>query len=262
MRVHSLHIYPVKAVHAIDLSESLMDLGGLAHDRRWMLVDTNGRFISQRECPKLAQVRARLTPEGLIVSAPQQKDILIGMPEQEASALSVTLWKRNMEACGAADAARRWFGAFLGIECRLVHQSAPESFADSSPVLVTTTASLKDLSHRMGADIPMNRFRPNIVIDHDEPWAEDRWKNIRIGGVKLEIVKPCTRCVVTTIDQETGEKTGAEPLATLKKFRMIRQPGLTGVVFGQYAAPCQSGTIKVGDKVDILSTQPIPCYLA
>jgi uncharacterized protein YcbX len=108
----------------------------------------------------------------------------------------------------------------------------------------------------------MNRFRPNIVISGAAPWAEDGWKKIRVGAVTLDIVKPCTRCVVTTTDQQTGAKESNEPLATLKNFRLLRQPGLTGVVFGQNAVPAALGTMAVGDTVEVLETQAPPAFAA
>jgi hypothetical protein len=275
MQVKSLHIYPVKATRAIDMTEASVETRGLSHDRRWMLIDANGRFISQREQPKLAQVRVRLSPAGLFLSAPGQQEIFIATPDTNSAPLPVTLWKDHLQAYAAADGAHRWCSAFLGMECRLVYQGdgpravSPawgkpgdeNSFADSAPLLITTTASLDDLNRRMGKALPMNRFRPNIVIDGDQAWAEDIWHHISIGGVELELIKPCTRCAVTTTDQETGARPDSEPLATLKTFRLIRQPHLTGVVFGQNAVPRKTGMIKAGDTVEILSTRPTPDYL-
>ncbi len=266
MRVQSLHIYPVKAFHAIDITESAVETRGLAHDRRWMLVDANGKFISQREYPQLAQIKLRLTPEGMLLSAPGQENISVATPDKESPLSPVSLWKNSAAAHDAADDAHLWVSRFLGIPCKLVFQGdrpipvSPDwgkpgdetSFSDGYPTLVTTTASLRDLNSRLEKPVPMNRFRSNIVIENDTPWAEDGWRSIRIGDVELEIVKPCTRCVVTTVDQETGEKTGDEPIATLKTFRLIRQPGLTGVVFGQNAIPRKRGVIRVGDVVERL----------
>ncbi|MCE9507620.1 MAG: MOSC domain-containing protein [Alphaproteobacteria bacterium] len=275
MQVKSLHIYPVKAMQAIDMIEAPVETRGLSHDRRWMLVDANGRFISQREQPKLAQVKVRLSPAGLFLSAPEQPEIFIATPDTNSAPLPVTIWKDNVQAYPAAGEAQRWCSDFLGIPCRLVYQGdgpravSPawgkpgdeNSFADSAPLLITTTASLAGLNRRMGKTIPMDRFRPNIVIDCDEAWAEDIWHTIRIGGVELELIKPCTRCAVTTTDQETGARPDNEPLATLKTFRLIRQPHLTGVVFGQNAVARKTGMIKAGDTVEILSTRPAPDYL-
>jgi hypothetical protein len=275
MRVKSLHIYPVKAMQAVDMIEASVETRGLSRDRRWMLIDANGKFISQREQPKLAQVRARPTPEGLVLSAPQRQDIPVATPDANSAPLPATLWKRDIKVISAGDTAQHWCSSFLGVECTLVYQGGllrpvsetwgkpgdENSFADSAPLLITTTASLDDLNRRMGKTIPMNRFRPNIVIDGDEAWAEDGWRTLRIGGIELEIIKPCTRCAVTTTDQETGEKSGNEPLATLKTFRLIRQPHLTGAVFGQNAVPRKLGVIKAGDRVEILSTRAAPDYL-
>lgn len=274
MKVASLHIYPVKGLRAIDLHESVLEPRGLRYDRRWMLVDEAGKFITQREQPKLATLSADITSNGIYING-ATGSIAVTHPNEGAERLPVTLWKQSIEGYRTTPEADQWFSDFLGIPCRLVWQGdlprptsaqyAPghqASYADGFPLLVTVTASLDDLNKRMPQPLPMNRFRPNIVITGAPAWAEDSWKKIRIGSVTLDIVKPCTRCVVTTTDQHTGAKEGNEPLNTLKTFRLLRSPALTGVVFGQNAVPAVTGTVKVGDAVEILETQAPPVFAA
>jgi len=277
MRVSSLHVHPLKGARAIDMDKAAVERRGLVHDRRWMLVDGNGRFISQREHPRLATVTARPGPRGdadenggLSLSAPGVAPLRVAAPGPEAEKIPVTLWKQQIEGYRAGDDADAWCAALLGADCRLVFQGdlpravspdyAPAGsltgYADGFPLLIATEASLADLNARLETPLPMNRFRPNIVIDGADAWAEDTWKKIRIGNVEIAVVKPCTRCVVTTTDQQTGTRQGKEPLKTLKDFRLLRRPGMTGVVFGQNAVPLSAGEISIGDAVEILETGP------
>jgi uncharacterized protein YcbX len=273
MRVTSLHIYPVKALGAVDVSASAVEPRGLAHDRRWMLVDAEGKFITQREHPKLARLKAAVTPEGLRITS-DTEHIEVRRPTDAAPRLPVVLWKQGIEGHASDAAADAWFSAYLGLPCRLVYQGALQrpianqwappgtiaSYADGYPLLIVTEASLEDLNKRMGKRLPMNRFRPNVVVSGALPWAEDSWKTLRLGSVTVAAVKPCTRCVVTTTDQHSGARENNEPLDTLKKFRLLRQPGLTGVVFGQNAVPFAAGHISVGDSVEVLETREAPAF--
>ena len=274
MKVESLHIYPVKGLRVVDLQAATVERRGFAHDRRWMLVDAAGKFITQREQPKLATLAAEATERGLRITGPVGT-VEIARPANDALRLPVTLWKQQIEGHAASGEADAWFSNFLGLPCRLVWQGdlprptseqyapgAEASYADGFPFLVTLAASLDDLNRRMPKPLPMNRFRPNIVISGASAWAEDGWKKIRVGSVTLDIVKPCLRCVVTTTDQQTGAKESNEPLNTLKHFRLLRQPGLTGVVFGQNAVPATLGRIVVGDIVEVLETQAPPAFAA
>ncbi len=275
MKVESLHIYPVKGLRAVDLEHSLVEPRGLSFDRRWMLVDEQGKFISQREHPKLATLNAEIVENGVYISGPTG-NISIAAPANDAPRLPATLWKQPVEGYLADQRAQDWFSNFLGVTCSLVYQGglprqvstqyAAEgvhaSYADGFPILLANAASLDDLNRRMPKPLPMNRFRPNIVISGSAPWAEDSWKKLRIGSLVVDIVKPCLRCVVTTTDQQTGEKDNNEPLNTLKNFRLLRQPGLIGVVFGQNAIPVASGVVARGDAVEVLETQAAPAFVA
>lgn len=273
MEISALYIYPVKGLRTVALQEAEVTPRGLRHDRRWMLVDADGKFITQREQPKLAALSAGITPAGLRITG-DGKSIDISEPLAGAPRLPVKLWKQDIEGYAATGEADAWFSDYLGLSCRLVFQGdlpraaaekyapgAEVSYADGFPVLVTVTESLDDLNAKMPAPLPMDRFRPNIVVTGASAWAEDGWKKLRAGEVMFDIVKPCTRCVVTTTDQQTGERASNEPLNTLKTFRLLRTPDLTGVVFGQNAVPLCGGIVKKGDIVTVVATQAPPAFV-
>ena len=272
IRLASIHIYPMKATRAVDLTESLVEPWGLAGDRRWLLVDEDARFVSQREEPSLARVTVTYGPAaGVIsVSAPGRPDGQVPVPAADAEPLKVTIWRSVLLAAAAGPAADAWFSAYLGRPVRLVYLDDPTrravdpefgqdgdvvSFADGYPLLLTSTASLEELGRWLADDgeqpVPMTRFRPNAVVTGAPPWAEDRWRRIRIGAVSFRVAKPCGRCVVTTTDQVTGER-GSQPLKMLGRRRRFGQQ----LVFGQNLIPdrigAQGGVIRVGDPVEIL----------
>lgn len=269
MKIASLHVYPVKSTRGIDVRYAEVKQRGLAGDRRWMIVDEHGRFITQREKSQLAQIKIRLAGDGLKLTIPNQAPIVFTASES-ASRTEAKVWKSTVSAVQAEGEVNEALTAFLGKTASLVFmdeeserlsndkytdEPAPVSFADGYPILVTNTASLKALNkHIVAADgepVLMNRFRPNIVIDGDEAWDEDKWKQITIGDVVLDLVKPCTRCVMTTIDQVTGKKQGREPLRTLKARRLSKDPEIDGVLFGWNAVPRKLGRLRVGDEVSL-----------
>lgn len=264
----SIHIYPLKAARAIDLQESLVERWGLAGDRRWLLVDKAGRFISQREEPAMARVTVRLADQALTVSAAGYPELSVPAPSGDdgCEMLDVIVWRSTVMAAAAGPAADSWFSEFLGRPVRLVYLDDPTrravnpefgsdgdvvSFADGYPLLLTSTASLAALNGWLIEEgdqpVPMSRFRPSVVVAGSGPWAEDGWRRIRIGAVSFRVVKPCGRCMVTTIDQITGE-VGKQPLSMLGRRRLIG----TDLVFGQNMIPQAPGTIRVGDPVQIL----------
>jgi uncharacterized protein YcbX len=263
LTVQALIIYPIKSTRGWAVSSVEVEARGLKHDRRWMLVRPDGTALTQRELPHLARIAAAPTGEGLRVSAPGLPPLDVSTPGPHAPRLTVTLWKARVAGTPAGDEAHRWFSEYLGVEARLVHMSgqtvrpvdpryavgaAHVSFADGYPLLLTTMASLDDLNRRLDAALPMRRFRPNVVVAGAEPYAEDRWRTIRVGAVGFHVVKPCARCVVTTTDPETGAR-GKEPLRTLATYR--RKNGK--VYFGQNLIPGGRGTIRVGDAVTVLA---------
>ena len=267
----SVHIYPLKGCRAVDLDEAVVEPWGLAGDRRWLLVDADCRFVSQREHPELARLvvsygaGADITAScdgypALRVTAP------VGLPELGLpELLKVTVWRSTVLAAVAGPEADAWFSAYLSESVRLVYLDDPTrravdpdygadgdtvSFADGYPLLLTTTESLDQLNDWLTdaghQPVPMNRFRPNVVVSGYQPWAEARWRRIRIGSVSFRVAKPCGRCVVTTTDQTTGER-GRQPLRMLAARRRF---GKT-MVFGQNLIPDSPGIIRVGDPVEV-----------
>ncbi|MGW2404920.1 MULTISPECIES: MOSC domain-containing protein [unclassified Streptomyces] len=268
--LQSIHLYPVKSIAGSGPGEAVVEPWGLAGDRRWLLVDAERRQITQRQQPTLALAHAEELPGGgLRLTAPGKEPLTVEVPEYTGT-LPVEVWRDVVEAVPAGTAAAEWFSAYLGVECRLMYLDLPEkrrpvdpeysapgdtvSFADGFPLLLTTTSSLDALNsliaqgdHADEGPLPMNRFRPNVVVDGTAPWAEDDWRRVRIGEVVFQIVKPCSRCVVTTTDQLTAER-GKEPLRTLARHRRFGDR----LVFGQNLIPRGVGTIRVGDPFEIL----------
>jgi len=270
VRLASIHIYPMKAARAVDLGESVVEPWGLAGDRRWLLVDEDGRFVSQREEPSLARVVVTYGPlaQTISVSAAGFPSRQVAAPAGGAPMQKATVWGSTVLAAAAGPAGDAWFSAYLGRPVRLVFLDDPTrrpvdpefgrdgdvvSFADGFPLLLTSTASLDELGRWLtedgGQPVPMTRFRPNAVVTGALPWAEDHWRRIRIGAVEFRVVKPCGRCVVTTTDQITGE-VGSQPLKMLGRRRRFSKQ----LVFGQNMIPDGPGVIRAGDQVEVLET--------
>ena len=262
LRLTGLNIYPIKSARGIALDESEIDEFGLRHDRRWMVTDQAGGFLSQRSHPRLALVKPSIPGDALRVDAPGMPPLELPLQPSGTVTTSVTVWDDTCSATWLGERAARWFSEFLEIDCYLVYMAdrhvrpadttfAPPgtrvSFADGFPFLLISEESLADLNGRLAEPLPMNRFRPNLVVAGGEPYAEDGWKRIEIGGVGLRVVKSCGRCVVTTTDQDTGER-GQEPLRTLATYR--RRDGL--VMFGQNVVHENTGRLGLGDEVQIL----------
>jgi uncharacterized protein YcbX len=265
MRLSRIDIYPVKSLHGVETDQAEVEAPGLQHDRRWIIVDAAGRFVTQRDRPMLATLHARSSPEGLYMTH-GASHLHVPAPCPGADTMTVTIFGDRVLAERADASAGQWLGDRLGFACSLAYMADPAiravdpaygngadrvSFADGFPILLTNTASLVELNTRLARQIPMQRFRPNLTVDLAEPWAEDGWRRLRIGDVVLKLVKPCGRCLVTTIDQETGKRLDpAEPLLTLATYR--RHEALNGVMFGQNAIPERLGTIRRGDPVEVL----------
>jgi uncharacterized protein YcbX len=258
MRVSGLFVYPIKAVRGVQLQEAQVEPRGLAGDRRWLIVDENDVFVTQRDHPVLATVTVELLPEGLKLGTLNLELDAVGRAIRK-----VTIWRNQVDALDAGDEAAAWVSGLLGFPARLVHMG-PESrrpidpdygqtgdevsFADGFPLLITNEASLADLNERLPSPVPMNRFRPNVVLSGAIAWGEDDWKLLRIGEVEFRNVKKCGRCIVTTTDQTTGERMGDEPLRTLAKIRNFDGKAM----FGSNLIPAGTGTIRVGDTVEVL----------
>ncbi|MCX7068182.1 MAG: MOSC domain-containing protein [Methylococcales bacterium] len=257
-------IYPVKSLAGISLPSWQVTKTGFLYDRKWMLIDDQGQFLSQRRLPKMALIKTALTAEQLILSAPSQPDLVLDLAPMNGKNIASTIWHNQCEARHISEAADYWFSLFLGIDCRLVYlpdevirpvdvnyaqASDQVAFADGFPFLLISENSLLALNQAMQLNLPMRRFRPNLVIAGCASYAEDSWREIRISDIDFRLPKPCSRCAVPTIDPETAH-TGKEPLTTLNRLRKWQNK----VYFGQNAIHNQSGTLIVGDNVQILRT--------
>jgi len=260
--VDALYVYPVKSCGGVQLDAARVTATGFEWDRRWMVVGEDGRFLSQREHPRMALVRVRIAEDRLLLSAPHLVDLAVPLERDEESAVRVTVWNDECDAVDEGGAAARWFADHLGIGARLVRLADDNarplgataaqpgdrvSFADAYPFLLLSQGSLQQLNRRLNLPVPMDRFRPNIVVDGCKPHDEDSWGSVRIGDVDFAVVKPCARCVVTTTNQQTAER-GPEPLQTLATYRLEDRQ----VLFGQNLVHRGSGTVRVGDQIVIL----------
>ncbi|MFI5795862.1 MOSC domain-containing protein [Streptomyces sp. NPDC051677] len=267
----SIHVHPVKAFRGQAPRKAVVEPWGLAGDRRWTLIDHGGKVVTQRQQPRLALAAAELLPGGGVrLSAPGLEPLAVRTPEPVGT-VSLEIFGDKVEGVLADAAAHAWCSAHLGVDVRLVHMDAPAtrrpvdpeyalpgetvSFADGYPLLVTTTASLDALNsliaqggHADEGPLPMNRFRPNLVVAGTDPWAEDGWSRLAVGEVEFRVAKSCGRCVVTTTDQSTAGR-GKEPLSTLGRHRRLDGK----LVFGQNLVPLSRGTVRVGDPVRVLA---------
>ncbi|PZU77470.1 MAG: MOSC domain-containing protein [Rhizobium sp.] len=263
MRVTELNIYPLKSARGISLSDSAVSAEGLPGDRRAMLVDPSGHFITQRELPAIATVLARHEDWGMLLSRDQHGEI-VARPSGER--MDVAVWKSIVSADMADAVTNDTLSAWLGREVKLAFfdnaskriaslewtgNETPVTFADGYQILVTTTASLAALNDNMREngedDVGMERFRPNIVLETDEPWAEDGWAAIEIGGIRFDLVKPCARCIMTTQDQTTGSRDVPSPMKAMGRIRMSADRRVPGPLFGWNVTPRGEGRLSVGD---------------
>lgn len=265
IEVTGIFIYPVKSLRGVRLEDAPLVDGRLVGDRTWLLVNKFGRFMHMRDYPQMARVEATITERGLTVRTDTMPSLdierLSGSSGASTDVTHVRLWRRSAPVIAVGTRADEWFTRALGVACRLM-AFAPEASAldvppyevhsslqDATPFHLTTEESLADLNKRMATPIPMNRFRPNLVVRGAEPYAEDRWKTIAIGDTVLRWIKPCTRCVATTTDQETGERKGRDPLFTLAQYRRVGRE----VVFGHYlVADTWGERLRVGDSVQVV----------
>ncbi len=246
MRLQQIVRYPIKSCRGTDVPRARVGARGLEHDRRWMVVDAAGRFVTQRTAPRLAQVDVALEGDRLRVSHPTQADLVLPALLHDGPRAAVEVWGSPVEACVDREGSA-WMSALLGDPLRLVcmpddakrpvdpaygRDGDIVSFADGFPLLLTSESSLDDLSRRAGMPLEMSRFRPNLVVAGAPAWAEDGWPELEVGPLRFRAPKPCARCVITTLDPRTGEA-GKEPLRTLASFR--RREG--GVMFGINLVP-------------------------
>jgi len=262
--VTQLSVYPVKSCRGTAVGAATLDRWGLQQDRNWMVVDAEGRFISQRTQPRLALVEPALGRELMTLRAPDMPALELPASGRAGVERTVGIWEDSCRALDQGDAAAEWFSRYLGQPARLVRigagfsravsearypAGADVSFADAFPVLLLSVASVGALNARLAQPVPMNRFRPNLVVDGCPEFAEDGWQHLRIGGVHFQVVSGCKRCVTTTVDQATGIS-GTEPLTTLATFRRDTDGS---VIFGRNVVHQGVGTLRVGDAVEVLA---------
>jgi len=260
----ALYLYPVKSCAPLAPAQAVVEARGLAGDRRWMVVDDAGRFMTARKWPRMVLVRAQTVEDGIAVEAPGMEPHLVRAQADPGARCDVVVWGSTVSARRAEAAADAWISTFLGSAAHFVHMDEaaqravdPDfgragdvvSFADGFPLLLISQASLDRLNAMLAAPVPMLRFRPNLVVSATDAHAEDTWKRVAIGGIAFDVVKPCTRCVLTTVDPARGEfDASGEPLRTLLTYRR----GARGVTFGQNLIARGRGTLRPGDAVEVL----------
>ncbi|MEO6051314.1 MAG: MOSC N-terminal beta barrel domain-containing protein [Pyrinomonadaceae bacterium] len=277
MHISEINIYPIKSFKGISLNSALVEERGLRHDRRWMLTTPDGMFFTQREFPRMALVEVGIG-DNLYVTADGFGTLEIPLQPETGDRRQVTIWQSISDAEVYPAVTNEWFSDVLGTNCQLVYMPDDSrrsvnsrfdsgddvvSFADGYPLMVLSEASLADLNSRLDEPLPMNRFRPNLVVTKAGAFAEDDWQKVRIGDAEFCSTKPCERCVITTVDQAKGEFAGKEPLKTLASYRMAHYVmpdryeslGMSGtaVLFGQNLIAEHVGkTIKVGDLIEVI----------
>lgn len=269
LKLSEIWIYPVKSLGGISLQEAQVTDRGLELDRRWLLIDTDGRFLSQREHPELALFRPEIVEGNLRITHKVLLESIeiavrpVFMDENEK--IEVTVWEDTIDAFEISQTVTDWFTGLLGFSVRMVYMpdeskrkldpnyaiSGEEitSFSDAYPFLIIGQSSLDDLNGRLKEKVPMNRFRPNFVFTNGEAFEEDFWRDFSIGNLSFVGVKPCDRCVMTTVDQEKGIVAGKDPLKTLAKYRNFGNK----VLFGQNVLGLGLGDVSVGDEIKVLS---------
>lgn len=260
-----INVYPLKSAAGRSHERANVVATGFEDDRQWLVVDPSGHFLTQREEPRLCLIRAEPDAGGLTLSAPGAPTFRVPPPAGGA-VKRVSVWNDSVDALPAGPDAAAWLTSFLGAPYELVRMPRPSArqvdlayaspgdtvgFADAFPFLLISQASLDELNRRLAergeAALPMNRFRPNLVVAGTEPFAEDGWRRVAIGGIEFRVCKPCARCAITTVDQASAA-TGLEPLRTLATFR--RQG--SKVMFGQNLIHAGEGELRVGDEVTLL----------
>ncbi len=256
LKVTELFVHPIKSCAGNSVAAMDFDGVGPSGDRRWMVVDRDGRFVTQRTHPVLQSVTVKLRSDGLSVSRPGGESLVIESSLEDR--LEVVVWKDTVEAADAGDAAAAWFSELLEEPVRLVEQTGRRAidaeysdgevgFADGFPVLLLGAGSVSQIANQAGISLDARRFRPNIVISGAEPFAEDRWRRVAIGDLVFDFVKPCTRCSMVNVEPDT-QQPGKEPLRSLANYRRFD----SGVVVGQNAVHSGHGRIEVGQIVRIL----------
>jgi uncharacterized protein YcbX/ferredoxin len=268
----NISIYPIKSSAAIELSTSWVEELGLAFDRRFVVANMAGHFFTARTHPTLCLIQSNLTAHGLMLNAPDMPSLQVNYHDLMANYQNVSVWDDTIKSQQSAEHINQWFSAYLKQDCQLLffgehsqrfvkNKMSQVGFADGYPLLLISRASLNELNNRLidkTTPVPMAQFRPNLVVDDCDAFAEDNWQHIRIGEVEFELTKPCSRCIFTTINAETAEEhPRQEPLATLKQFRQNEKGD---VLFGQNLVALNEGRISQGDKIEIIQRKASPIF--
>lgn len=265
-----IHVYPVKSTAALTQSHAWVEKQGLAFDRRFMVASDEGAMITARKYPQMVKITATLTMTGLVLQHPNKTDLVLQYADFAMVDASATVWNDNFSAYTTTMIANQWFSDIIGHSVQLLFCGQQSnrvrskighnvSFADGYPLLVISEASLAALNERSRDHHTMAQFRTNLVVSNTDAFAEDEWKRIRIGEVEFEIVKPCARCILTTVDPLTGEFNALkEPLKTMATFRA---DAAGDVFFGQNLVALNEGMIRAGDVIEVLETQPKQVYI-
>ena len=270
MQLSEIWIYPVKSLGGFSVQQTEVTTRGLKYDRRWMLIDADNVFVTQRQVGDLALFKTAIAENLLHVThSPSGKTLSVNMEEYLPEAITVEVWDDEMDAHEVSVEASAWFSELLGKPVRLVYMpdeslrpvdpqyaQTPEditSFSDGYPILIIGQSSLDDLNNRLEKQIPINRFRPNFVFTGGNAFEEESWFEFSIGTTSFKGVKPCARCIVTTLNHETGQKTGKEPLHTLSNYRKAGNK----ILFGQNVLIVQTGTVSVGEEITVQTTRQL-----
>ena len=260
----AITLYPVKSLAGISVPSWPVTQTGFQYDRKWMLIDNAGQFLSQRKLPQMALIKTALTDRHLILSASGMENLPLPLTPIGGDLINSTLWHDQCAVRSASQEADQWLSHYLNMDCRLVyqpddmirpvdphygHHTDNVAFSDGFPFLIISENSLASLNQEMQLNLPMTRFRPNLVISGCPGYAEDSWREISIGDIDFRLPKPCSRCAIPTIDPDTAQ-TGKEPLRTLNRIRRWQN----NVYFGQNALHNQCGTLSVGDIVQVKVT--------
>jgi uncharacterized protein YcbX len=260
----NITVYPIKSLAGISVNQWDVVATGLQYDRQWMLIDENGQFLSQRTLPKMALIKTALQGDKLMLTAPQQQPFILDLQSYSDNIIDSVVWGDSCAARHVSIEADAWFSGFLDKACRLVYlpsgsirsvdsnyasESDRVAFADAFPFLLIADSSLAALNEAMQLTLDMRRFRPNLVVSGCEGYAEDSWREIRIGEIDFRLPKPCSRCAIPSIDPDTAQLS-KEPLATLNRTRRWENK----LYFGQNALHNQCATLRVGDELIVKVT--------
>ncbi|HEX8546311.1 MAG TPA: MOSC N-terminal beta barrel domain-containing protein [Cytophagaceae bacterium] len=262
--IKELWVYPIKSCKGMQVSSLSLDEKGFKYDRRFMLTDENYQFLTQRDHHSMALIAPVLTAEYLKINAPGMRELILPLSFDETNIVNVKIWKDDTFAAKVGDAADLWFSEYFGFKTHLLYMPdkaerivdpryaktrATTTFTDDYPILLISQSSLDDLNARLEQPLPMNRFRPNIVVSGTSAFAEDGWSKIKIGEIEFDVVKPSARCVMITIEQETGTGGAKEPLKTLSTYRSKDNK----ILFGQYLIHLRQDNVSIGDRLEVIS---------